>query len=178
MIKISVGEERERIWILVDSIRCSGCRLCEIACSLKHEGVIWPEASRIRVFEYIPSASVPHLCVQCPDYPCVNACPTKALSVNEDTGAVIVDDEKCIQCGLCIDACPGDVPRIPRGKKTVVICDLCGGEPECVKVCQEAGYNALQLVKGRYRAVYRTFAKSPLEKSIDVAKKTFEKEVF
>jgi len=178
VIMISKKEEKERIWILVDPIRCSGCRLCEIACSLRHEGIIWPEASRIRVFELIPASNVPHLCVQCPDYPCVNACPTKALSVDDNTGAVIVNDEKCIQCGLCIDACPGNIPRIPRGKKAVVICDLCGGDPECVKICHEAGYNALQIVKGRYRAVYKTFAKSPIEKSVDIARKIYGKDVF
>ncbi|MGQ4891342.1 MAG: 4Fe-4S dicluster domain-containing protein [Candidatus Njordarchaeia archaeon] len=166
-------EKTEKIWILVDPLKCSGCRLCEIACSLKKEGIIWPEASRIRVFEYLPGANVPHLCVQCPDYPCVNACPTGALKVDEKTRAVLVIEEKCIQCGLCIEACPGDVPRIPMGKKSVVICDLCGGDPACVRACQSAGYGALTVVKGEYKSIYKTFAKNPIEKSRDVAKKIY-----
>ncbi len=135
-----------QIWILVDVEKCSGCRLCEFACSLKHEGVVWPEASRIKVFEYAPAIIVPHLCRQCPDYPCVKACPTEALSVDESTGAVIVDAGRCVLCRRCIEACPARVPRIIKGKSHVLICDLCGGEPECVKVCQDAGYNALKVV--------------------------------
>ena len=165
--------ERTRIWILVDFSRCSGCRLCEVICSLKNEGTIWPEASRIRIFEVVPGATIPHLCVQCPDYPCVKSCPVNALSVDEKTGAVIVDEEKCIRCGKCVDACPGKIPRIPNGKKSVVICDLCGGEPECVKICNEAGYGALKIYKGDYRMVFRTFAKNPIEKSLMLARKMY-----
>lgn len=45
----SRGSKR-RIWIIRDYVKCSGCRKCEIACSLFHEKRIWPEASRIRIF--------------------------------------------------------------------------------------------------------------------------------
>ncbi|MGQ9461025.1 MAG: 4Fe-4S dicluster domain-containing protein, partial [Candidatus Bathyarchaeaceae archaeon] len=40
---------QELIWVVRDYLKCSGCRKCEIACSLFHEKRIWPEASRIRV---------------------------------------------------------------------------------------------------------------------------------
>lgn len=79
----------EPIWIARDYLRCSGCRLCEIACSLSHEGMIWPEASRIRIFMLAPGAEVPHLCAQCDGYPCVASCPYDALSVDEKIGAVL-----------------------------------------------------------------------------------------
>lgn len=171
-----MGEENERVWILITPDRCSGCRLCEVACSLEHEGIIWPEASRIRVFEFLPGIDVPHICVQCPDYPCVNSCPTNALSVDERTGAVLIDEDKCIECGACITACPGKVPRIPAGKGSVVICDLCGGSPKCVEICHEAGHDALTLVKGNYRSIYRTFAIDPVEKAQDLTKKVFGEE--
>lgn len=166
-------QENERIWILIDYSRCSGCRLCEVVCSLKHEGTIWPEASRIRIFEYLPGANVPIVCVQCPDYPCVKSCPTNALSIDEKTGAVIVSEEKCVLCGNCITACPGNIPRIPRGKKAVVICDLCGGDPECVKICNAAGYGALKLVRGTYKEIYKTFAINAVEKSRKIAEKMY-----
>ncbi len=174
-----MGEEaksEDRIWILITPDKCSGCRLCEVVCSLEHEGIIWPEASRIRIYELLPGVNVPHTCVQCPDYPCVNACNFGALSVDEKTGAVLVDEEKCTECGACVLACPGKVPRIPTGKGSVVICDLCGGNPKCVEVCHEAGHDALILVKGNYRSVYRTFAKEPEEKSMDLARKMYGEE--
>src|SRR4030042_5670961 len=130
-------------WISRDYLKCSGCRRCEIACTLSHEGKIWPEASRVRVFMLVPGVEVPHLCAQCSNYPCVASCEFKALSVNEQTGAVIVDEETCTTCGVCIQACPGNVPHLNPSEKYIVICDLCGGEPECAKVCQRAGYRAL-----------------------------------
>lgn len=150
-------------WIVRDYIKCTGCRLCEIACSMKHEGRIWPEASRIRVFMLIPGIEVPHLCAQCSNYPCVNSCPVEALSVNEDTGAVLVDNEKCTVCGLCIKACPGEIPHLHPDRTHVVICDLCGGDPECVKVCERAGYFAI--FKGNRTASinYDLYAKNPEE---------------
>ena len=166
----------KRAWILIIPDKCSGCRLCEIACSLEHEGTIWPEASRIRVFELLPGVDVPHTCVQCPDYPCVNTCPVNALSVDEKTGGVLVEEEKCTECGACITACPGKVPRIPTDKGSVVICDLCGGEPKCVEICHEAGHDALKLVKGNYSSVFKTFAKDPIEKSFEIARKIYGEE--
>ena len=134
-----------RIWIMRDYIRCSGCRRCEIVCSLSHEGKIWPEASRIRIFAPFPGLEVPHLCTQCDDYPCVKACSADALSVDEKTGAVIVNKEKCTGCGVCIESCPGKIPYMHPTENYAVICDLCGGKPKCVEACTEAGYNALRL---------------------------------
>ncbi len=77
------------MWIARDYAACSGCKRCEIACSWKHEGWMWPEASRVRVFMPFPGVEVPHLCAQCKDYPCVASCPVQALSTDAGTGAVI-----------------------------------------------------------------------------------------
>ena len=134
------------VWIVREYIRCTGCQRCEVACSLHHEGRIWPEASRIRVFMPFPGVEVTHLCAQCDDYPCVESCPVEALKIDDNTGAVLVDQEACTSCGLCLKACPGKVPTLHPETKKAVICDLCKGDPECVKVCAEAGYNALRVV--------------------------------
>jgi len=71
----------------------------------------------------------------------------EALSVRKETGAVLVDKEKCTACGLCIDACPGRVPHIHPTDNYAIICDLCEGAPKCVKVCREGGWNVLKIVK-------------------------------
>ena len=55
---------KEPIWITREFKNCSGCRMCEIECSLHHEGRIWPEASRVRVFMMVPGVDFPHLCTQ------------------------------------------------------------------------------------------------------------------
>jgi carbon-monoxide dehydrogenase iron sulfur subunit len=155
--------EEKNIWIARDYLLCSGCRRCEIACSLFHEGRIWPEASRIRVFMLVPGAEVPHFCAQCHDHPCVESCPVGALSVSEETGAILVDRDACTSCGICIDACPGRIPHIHPAKNYALICDLCGGDPECVKVCNEGGWDCLRIVNKNESHSHSLYAKRPEE---------------
>lgn len=167
-----MASKKEVIWIARDLSKCCGCRKCEIACSLHHEGRIWPEASRVRVFMLVPGAEFPHLCAQCDDYPCVEACPFKALSINRKTSAVIVKGAKCTGCGKCIEACPGRIPHMHPAKNKIVICDLCNGEPECVKVCQEGGWNALKTVTRREHP-YGLYARTPEDQTRSLAIKMY-----
>ena len=160
--------KKEPIWIARELSRCSGCRKCEIACSLRHENRIWPEASRVRVFMLVPGADLPHLCAQCKDYPCVEACPVEALSVSKKTSAVLVKDEKCTGCGKCIEACPGKIPHMHPANRKIVICDLCNGNPQCVKVCQEGGWNVLKTV-ARGEHPYGLYARTPEEQTRNLA---------
>ena len=164
--------KKEPIWIARELSKCSGCRKCEIVCSLSHENRIWPEASRIRVFMLVPGADFPHLCAQCEDYPCVKACPTKALLISKKTGAVLVKTKACIACGKCIDACPGRIPHMHPTENRIIICDLCKGNPQCVKVCQEGGWNVLTKVPRRNQA-YKLYARTPEEITQDLATKMY-----
>lgn len=170
-----VATKRGPIWIARDFSKCSGCRRCEIACSFLHEGKVWPEASRIRVFMLLPGVEIPHFCVQCEDYPCVEACPVKALSISDETGAVIVNNEACVGCGNCIKACPGAVPHMHPEKGVILICDLCGGDPKCVKVCREGGWNALAIV-ARGDQAYKIHARAPEDITRDLAAKLYGEE--
>ena len=160
--------QKQPFWIARDYLKCSGCRKCEIVCSLFHEKRIWPEASRIRVFMLVPGAEVPHFCVQCHDYPCVKSCPVEALSVSKETEAVLVDKEKCTGCGICINACPGRIPHLHPTENYVLICDLCEGDPRCVKVCNEGGWNALWIAKKSESHCYKLYAKKPEEVTKDL----------
>lgn len=109
----------------------------------------------------VPGVEIPHLCAQCHDYPCVASCPVDALLVDERTSAVRVDREKCTACGLCITACPGKIPHIHPKNEYVVICDLCDGDPQCVKVCMEARFDVLRAVREKPSFSHKLFAKTP-----------------
>ena len=120
-----------------------------------------------------PGVEVPHFCAQCEDYPCIDACPVNALSVDEETSAVLVDRDVCNSCSLCIKACPGQVPFLHPGDNKATICDLCEGDPECAKVCQETRYYALAVVEEDPNVNHKLFSMHPVEVAKDLAVNLF-----
>ncbi|MGE5594275.1 MAG: 4Fe-4S dicluster domain-containing protein [Betaproteobacteria bacterium] len=110
--------------------KCTGCRNCELACSIAHFGAFNPKRARIQVLRRGCSEEL-HVCNHCTEHPCVEACKRGALAW--DDGEVFVDDAACNLCGECVAACPSGGVRIFDG--TVLVCDLCHGDPMCVKFC-------------------------------------------
>lgn len=168
-----LSDDEEKLWIARDFLKCSGCRRCEIACTLFHEEKIWPEASRVRVFMLVPGVEIPHLCAQCTDYPCVASCSFDALSVDAETSAVRVDKGKCTACGKCIGACPGRVPHLHPVDQHALICDLCYGDPQCARACTDAGFDALWVVREKPSVSRNLFARSPEAITRDVAENLY-----
>jgi carbon-monoxide dehydrogenase iron sulfur subunit len=123
----------------LDPERCTGCRLCELACSFKKHRVFNRELSDIRVETREELAlNVPIKCMQCDDPPCVKACFAQALYKDEKTGAVLLASDRCILCKACIVACPfGCISLVSRnGALQISLCDLCSGQPECIGMCR------------------------------------------
>lgn len=142
-------ERAQAKWkIVCNSDICAGCRICEVVCSLYKEGVVTPELSRIQVVKspldgYISEAKI---CKQCPDPECLAVCPTQALYIDGVTGARVIDEKNCTGCKLCIEACISTPKRIRYNseKKVCIKCDLCAGNPQCVRFCPQG---ALQYIK-------------------------------
>ena len=162
-------------YIAVDYAKCTGCRNCEVECSLFHEKKLDLSKSRIHTYYFNPPVDVPSLCAKCNDAPCIKACPEKvgALSKDKTTGAVLLDEKKCIGCWACIEACAKDrsnVIRKSKDEKVIVgICDLCGGDPSCVKGCTEGALNIVPVYQdGKY------FAAKPEEIARAVAKNLYK----
>lgn len=125
--------------IVVDLGKCTGCKSCQIICALTKESEANYDFARIKVLkDDSMGLSVPIPCAQCLDAPCVEACPVEAIVLDPETGAKVIDDGECILCEACVAACPfGAISVIAKGGQTKVIkCDLCRGEPECVKHCE------------------------------------------
>jgi len=115
---------------------CVGCRLCEMICSLSHEGECSTTKSRIKVFRDEEFGNnLVSLCMQCTETYCIESCPFDALSRSPETGAVLVDNKLCNGCGACVEVCPLGGLSMDKEKDIVFKCDLCGGDPECVKTC-------------------------------------------
>lgn len=120
---------------------CSGCRTCGLTCVLSHEQLINPQLARNKVETDVQQAYLTDVlyCQQCDDARCLAACPTGALHVDEATGARVIDQEQCVGCQTCLNACVF-APAASRIKynpatNTCIKCDLCGGDPMCVKRC-------------------------------------------
>lgn len=116
--------------------KCTGCRLCELVCAVKHDGISNPARSRIKVMKWeMEGLYIPMSCQQCQDAPCVNACPVKALSRDEGLSRVVVDYDVCIGCRTCVSVCPFGAMSFNTIDRKVFKCDLCEGDPQCVRFC-------------------------------------------
>jgi len=135
----SVPAAKPAKWRLVDCDpdKCTGCAVCEYICSLTKEEAFNAHKSRIRTTRLHPLINISITCRLCSPAPCVTACPRDALTQSEETGVIMVDDDKCDGCSWCIEACDYGAITLHPEKKVVRICDLCDGDPECVKWCPE-----------------------------------------
>ena len=142
--------------ISIDPDKCTSCRACELACSMKQTGEFNPAKSRINAIINAEEAFyLPMTCLQCEDPYCARICPSNAITRDEATGIVSVEEKKCSGCKMCMLACPCGVLRYSECK--VVKCDLCGGDPECVRFCAPG---ALKFVEAEKAFVYKEKAAS------------------
>ena len=122
--------------LYIDYQRCTGCRTCEQVCAVKHDGVLNPMRSRIKVMKWeAEGLYVPMSCQQCQDAPCMNVCPVKAISRDDGMGCVEVDYDACIGCRSCVTVCPFGAMSFNTVDRQVFKCDLCDGDPQCVRFC-------------------------------------------
>lgn len=133
--------------IYVNEEFCIGCRLCEIHCQVQHsqsKKIIKafreeaPKAMARLVVEEEGPLSFAMQCRHCEDARCLEACITGAMRRDEETGAVLCDEARCVGCWMCVMVCSfGAIQRNLIGSKAASKCDLCIGTevPVCVAHC-------------------------------------------
>lgn len=169
--QVAASKRRLRRWVMViDLRRCDGCvsigkpPQCTEACIEQHS---LPEGMQfIQVYRYeVPGGGtqfVPAPCMHCQNAPCLNVCPVGATFATPE-GVILIDQERCIGCRICMAACPyqrrffnwgePDIPpqarfaeyspesQVPARRGTVMKCDFCperprsGALPYCVRGC-------------------------------------------
>jgi len=65
----------------------------------------------------------------------MNVCPVKAISRDEELGRLMVDYDVCIGCRACVAVCPFGAMNFNVIDRKVFKCDLCDGDPQCVRFC-------------------------------------------
>ncbi len=134
-----------RLGFLLDSESCIGCHACTVACKAEHDVPLGVNRTWVK---YIETGTFPDVnrhfsvmrCNHCDDAPCISICPTNAL-FRADNGVVDFDDDNCIGCKGCMNACPYDAIYINPVTNTANKCNFCnhrieqGLEPSCVVVC-------------------------------------------
>lgn len=143
--------------VMIGRKRCTGCHMCELACSAFHEGVYRHTAARLHVdcnpttAEIKGSTCLQTGCAKCKDVCAEGAVVTREIEVRavgrEPMRGVVlvVDEERCTNCGACYDACPyGVIAEHPSTHKAFK-CDLCDGEPQCIAFCQNPHVLAVDL---------------------------------
>lgn len=131
-----------------DADNCIGCHCCQVACK---------DANRLEVgvdFRHVTSyctgsGFTPRMyhmsiaCNHCESPACVANCPTGAMYKDDETGLVLHDDDACIGCQSCVEACPYGEPVLIESEGIVKKCDTClrlrekGEQPSCVASCPQ-----------------------------------------
>ncbi|MHB1005243.1 MAG: 4Fe-4S binding protein [Chloroflexota bacterium] len=109
---------------------CSGCRLCQLACSLNQFKENNPKKSAIVINSHLLEDGHYRVavCDQCGI--CEEICPAGA--VTKVAGAYQISTEECVWCLVCVQECPQEAMVIARGEQSPIKCVSCG---DCVEIC-------------------------------------------
>jgi len=132
---------------IIDNRKCIGCHACTTACKSEHDVAVGVNRTYVKQVEKGEFPNTRRIfsvmrCNHCTDAPCVEICPVEALHTRED-GIVDFDNNRCIGCKSCMQACPYDALYIDPENNTAAKCNYCahrvdvGREPACVTVCPE-----------------------------------------
>ena len=160
---------QKKLGLVIDLDICVGCHACVVNCKEWNTGGYGAPLSdtdpygdspsgawlnRIHTFEITPPdapAQIVHFpksCLHCDDAPCVTVCPTGASYKRGEDGIVLVEEDKCIGCGLCAWACPYGAREMDPVENVMKKCTLCVDRiynenlpeidrtPACVRTCR------------------------------------------
>ncbi len=143
------GDAKHRWAMVLDLRKCIGCQACTVSCSIENQPPIGQFRTIVSQYEVknvdkpgkpVDFFMLPRLCNHCGNPPCIPVCPVQATYQQED-GVVLINNEICVGCGYCVQACPYDARFINEETQTADKCTFCyhrvvvGLLPACVESC-------------------------------------------
>lgn len=174
-------------FIECDEMKCVGCGICQMACSIQHYGVINKDLARIQVSKHqIPiSKGIQVTCSQCQDEErqCEKACPLEPPAIYYDRKSLhmIINRARCLgpTCLQCREACSAKAIRNhPELSPEPFVCDLCDvdnsgkRDPQCVNVCP-VGALYFKLLEDRGTPLRDIMRKSAEEKAELISRRLY-----
>jgi Fe-S-cluster-containing dehydrogenase component/DMSO reductase anchor subunit len=157
--------------------KCVGCGACSAACMLENK---WSYRTRMiytRNPIALPSLPVINLslaCNHCKKAVCMEGCPASSYYREPCTGAVVIDDTKCIGCRYCQWNCPYDAPKYPGNEKVIGKCNFCyqrlneGLMPACSTSCPTGALKYGKLDEQTVAVIIPWFPDKSLEPAIEL----------
>jgi len=140
----------KKLGLVIDLDTCVGCHACAVSCKEWNTGGLPAPLSDERPYEGAQSgawlnrvhgfevrnesardASIsqtvyfPRSCLHCENALCVTVCPTGASYKRAEDGIVLVDEDKCMGCGLCAWACAYGAREMDPLDGVMKKCTLC-----------------------------------------------------
>jgi Fe-S-cluster-containing dehydrogenase component/DMSO reductase anchor subunit len=161
---------------IFDHNKCVNCNACNAACVLENGWKVHPR----NIYTYnsaaeiiLPVMNLSLACNHCESAICLDGCPTSAIRRDDVTGAIIVEEIKCIGCRYCQWNCPYDAPKFDTESKTIVKCNLCyselinGGQPACSSSCPTGALSYGKINELNSYSVYNWFPDKKLNPAIE-----------
>ena len=151
-----------QVGMLIDVSKCMGCRGCQVACKQWNQlpatktkftgtyqnpptlsGTTWTLVNFIEPEDFKENPRWlfrKQQCLHCEDPACVAACPTGALT-KQDNGIVYINQAVCAGCKYCVEVCPFQTPHADHSPGTARKCWMCrdrvlnGLQPACATAC-------------------------------------------
>ena len=77
-------------------------------------------------------------------------CPKEAIFRDAELSRVMINYDLCIGCKMCVPACPFGAMGFDADRGRVFKCDLCDGDPQCVRFCDMKAVDYVETSKYQY----------------------------
>ncbi|SMC64779.1 Fe-S-cluster-containing hydrogenase component 2 [Desulfocicer vacuolatum DSM 3385] len=115
--------------LIFNNETCSGCKACELVCTLQNLKEINPSKAMLHVYGKFPDPGKYYvdICDQCGA--CAEACPQDAIELKGQTYRI--NKDKCDKCMACVPACPVNLVKVDDDGYPY----KCINCKQCVTVC-------------------------------------------